>query len=131
VLAVLAAIAVAVVYGVLSEPFEFSLGLLVVAFCGGWLIGNTIAYGAWRAKEHARIRALQYAALVLSVLAWVGALLIAFYVSQARLPNASTSISSRLTLSGFANYFTGLDFTSVIHVIALALMAVMAWRGAR
>jgi len=73
---------------------------------------------------------LRWAAVAISVLAWVGALALAFTISQALLPQASTPLASRLTLSGFLDYFTGIDL-SFIHFIALALMSFMAWRGAR
>jgi len=126
-----AGIVVALAYGVLSEPFEFTLGLLVVGFAGGWLIGNAVAYGAWSGREHERVPALQWTAVALSIVSWVGALTLAFVISQALLPGATTPVASRLTLSGFLDYFSGLDLTRIIHLIALALMAFMARRGAR
>ncbi len=126
-----AGLAVALVYGILSEPFEISLGLLVVGFVGGWLIGNAIAWGAWSGKEHEARRPLQWAAVAISIVVWVGALFVAFVISQALIPDASTSLASRVTPGGFADYFFGLDLIRFIHVLALALMAFMAWRGAR
>jgi hypothetical protein len=128
---VLAAIAVALAYGVLSEPFEFSLGLLVVGFAGGWLIGNSIAYGAYAGGEHDPYPPLQWAAVVISAVAWVGALVIAYVITQLLLPQASTPLTTRLSLQGFLDYFVGLDLTRFIHLIALALMTFMAHRGAR
>jgi len=128
---IVAALGTALVYGVLSEPFEFSLGLLVIGFVGGWLIGNGIAYGVWSAKEHETIRVLRWIAVALAAIAWVGALVIAFVISQALLPQAVTPLSERVTLSGFVDYFLGLDIVRFIHVISLALLASMAWRGAR
>ena len=128
---IVAAIVTTVVYGVLSEPFEFSLGLLVIGFVGGWLIGNGIAYGSWSGREHQTLKALQWTAVVLAVIAWVGALFLAFVISQALLPQAATPLSERVTVGGFVDYFLGLDIVRFIHVIALALMALMAWRGAR
>ncbi|HEY5488819.1 MAG TPA: hypothetical protein VIK00_03190 [Candidatus Limnocylindrales bacterium] len=130
-LGVLAAIVTAIVYGVLSEPFEFSLGLLVIGFVGGWLIGNAVAYGSWSGREHETITALRWTAVALAVVAWVGALFLAFVISQALLPQAVTPLSERVTVGGFVDYFLGLDIVRFIHVIALALMALMAWRGAR
>jgi hypothetical protein len=126
-----AGVVVALAYGVLSEPFEFTLGLLVVGFAGGWLIGSAVAYGAWSGKEHERVPSLQWAAVALSIVSWVGALALAFAISQALLPGATTPLSSRLTFGGFLDYFNGLDLTRLIHLVALALMAFMARRGAR
>jgi len=128
---VLLAIGTALVYAAFAEILGFTLGLLVVGFCGGWLIGNGIAYGTWTAREHTTIKALQWTALALAVLTWIGALLLAFVISQALLPQATTPLGDRLTLGGFVDYFMGLDIERFIHVISLALMALMAWRGAR
>ncbi len=128
---ILAALGTAVVYGILSEPIEFSLGLLVIGFVGGWLIGNSIAYGTWSGREHETRKPLRWIAVALAASAWVGALVIAFVVSQALLPQAATPLSERVTVSGFVNYFLGLDIVRFIHVVSLALMASMAWRGAR
>lgn len=122
---------VAVVYGILSEPFGVFLGLLVVGVGGGWLIGNAIAYGTWIGKEHETIRALQYGAIGISVLTWIGALVLAYVISQILLPQASTPASARISIAGFFDYFGALDLTHFIHVIALVLMSFMAWRGAR
>jgi hypothetical protein len=126
-----AAAGVALVYAVLSEPLELTLGLLAIAFFGGWLIGNGVAYGAWSNKQHDTYRPLRWTALALSVGAWLVALALAYTISQALIPQASTSLSTRLTLGGFFDYLAGLEIVPVIHVIALALMAFMAWRGAR
>jgi hypothetical protein len=123
--------AVAIVYAVFAEVLSFRLGLLVIGFCGGWLIGNGMAYGRWTGREHEPVPALQWAALTISVIAWVGALVLSFAISQALLPEASTSLGERLTLANFAGYVFGFGIERIVDVIALALMALMAWRGAR
>jgi len=128
---ILAAIATAVVYGVFAEVLGFTLGLIVVGFVGGWLIGNGLAYGVWSGGEHETNRALRWTAVALAVVGWVGALVLAFVISQALLPQAATPLSERVTVGGFVDYFFGLDIVRFIHVISLALMASMAWRGAR
>lgn len=121
----------AILYGLLSEPLELTLGLLAIAFFGGWVIGNAVAYGAWSGRQHESYRPMQWIALALSFSAWIGALVLAYAISQALIPDASTSLTSRLTVSGFFDYLSGLEFVPVIHVISLALLAFMAWRGAR
>jgi hypothetical protein len=126
-----AAIIVVLAYAAFAEILQFTLGLLVVAFVGGWLIGNGIAYGAWSGREHETRRAWQWFAIATSIVAWVAAVFLAFFISQALLPAASTPLNARITLDGFLAYFNGLDVTRVVHVVALALMAFMAWRGAR
>ena len=84
-----------------------------------------------RVASTRRYRALQWFAVATSIVAWVAAVFLAFVISQALLPAASTPLSTRLTFDGFLDYFIGLDVTRVVHVVALALMAFMAWRGAR
>lgn len=121
----------AVVCSAFAEVLGFTLGLLVIGFVGGWLIGNGIAYGVWSGREHETIRALRWTAVALAALGWIGALVIAFVISQALLPQAATPLSERVTVGGFVDYFLGLDLVRLIHVISLALLASMAWRGAR
>ncbi len=128
---VLAALVVMLVYGFLSEPIELILGLLAAAFFGGWLIGNAVSYGAWSGQPHDPYRPYQWTALALTVGAWLGALILAFAVSQAFIKDSSFTLLDRLTADGFFTYLSGLEFVPVIHVISLALMAFMAWRGAR
>jgi hypothetical protein len=122
---------VVLVYAVFAEVLELTLGLLVVGFAGGWLIGNGVAYGAWSGREHEPSRALRWSAVAITMVAWVVAVFVAFVISQALIPAASTPLSSRVTLDGFLDYFNGLDVTRLVHLVALALMALMAWRGAR
>ena len=129
-LGVVAGAGVGLAYAFLTEPLELTFGLLVIGFVGGWLIGNGISYGAWRGREHEPQRSLRWAALVITTLAWIFALGLAFVISQALVPQASTTVASRITLSGFVDYFTGLE-GNFVHFIAFALMAFMAWRGAR
>ena len=126
-----AVVVVLLAYGLLSEPLEITLGLLVIGVVGGWLIGHAISYGAWQSRDHEPYRPLQWAALAFVAVAWVGALVLAFVISQALVPDSSVPLSDKLTVSGFFDYLFGLDFIPVVHVIALALMAFMAWRGAR
>ena len=127
----LTAVAVGLAYGLLSEPLELTLGLLAVAFFGGWFIGHAVEYGAWAGRPHETHRPYQWLALALSVLAWVGALVLAFAVSQALIPQSSVPLAERVTIGGFFDYLSGLEFVPVIHVISLALITFMAWRGAR
>ena len=129
---VLTGLAVALVYGVLTEPIELTLGLLAIGFFGGWLIGAAVAYGAWSGREHQGVRRLQVTAAVIAIVAWFVAVFLAFAISQAFIPQASTTLAERVNLSGFLDYFGGLDDgVRFIHVLALALMAFMAWRGQR
>ena len=56
----------------------------------------------------------------LSIVAWVGALILAFVISQALVPDSSVPLSDKLTVSGFFDYLFGLDFvpsstSSLLH----------------
>ena len=131
VLGLLAGVAIALVYGVLSEPFELTLGLIVVGIVGGWVIGAAVTAGGWAGRPHPVVRSMQVTAAAVAVVAWVVGLGIAYVVSQVLIPQASTALAERISVSGFLGYFVGLDLVRFIHVIALALMAFVAWRGAR
>jgi len=122
---------VALAYGLLSEPIEFTLGLFVVGIVGGWLIGNAVSYGAWHGKTHEAHRPLQWAAVAIAVVAWIAAVYLAFVMSQVFVPAASTPLISRIGIGGLFEYLAGLDLVPIVHIVALALMALMAWRGAR
>jgi hypothetical protein len=128
---VLAALAVALVYGFVSEPLELVPSLLAIAFFGGWLIGHAVSHGAWSNREHDADQRMQWTALALTLLAWIGALVLAFTVSQTLIPDSSLPLSTRLTVDNFFGYLGGLEFVPVIHLVSLTLMAFMAWRGAR
>jgi hypothetical protein len=118
-------------YALLSEPLEITFGLLVAGIVGGWLIGHALSYGAWNNRDHEPYRPLQWTALILCAVAWVGALVLAFVITQALVPDSSVPLGDKLTTSNFFDYLFGLDFVPVVHVLAFALMAFMAWRGAR
>ena len=128
---ILATTGVLLAYGLLTEPLELTLGLFVVAVVGGWLIGHALSYGAWGNAEHEPYRPLQWFALVLVSTAWVGALIFAFVISQGLVPNSSIPLADKLTVSNFFDWMLGQEFVPIVHVISLALMAFMAWRGAR
>lgn len=128
---VLATVGVLFAYGLLTEPLELTLGLFVVAVVGGWLIGHAVSYGAWGNAEHEPYRPLQWVALVLVAIAWVGGLVVAFVISQALVPDSSVALADKLTPAAFFDWLLGQEFVPIVHVISLALMAFMAWRGAR
>jgi len=62
---------------------------------------------------------------------WLLGLILAYILSQAFIPQASTALADRLSLGGFFDYFLGLDFARFLHLSALPLTAFMAWRAAR
>jgi hypothetical protein len=131
-LGALAALPIGVVYGIATEPFGLSWGLLAIGFFGGILIGSVVKYGAWAGVEHTPNASVSSYAGLLAVGAGILGLFVAFVVSQALYPQATTSLLERITLDGFLAYATGLfDLNRVIHGLAFAITAVAAWRWAR
>ncbi|MEA2677223.1 MAG: hypothetical protein QOJ81_1364 [Chloroflexota bacterium] len=127
----LAAAAFAVVYGLSAELVGLTFGLPIIGLLGGWLIGTAVAYGGWGELEHLPHRGLRLGAVSLAVEGWVLGVILSYILSQALIPQATTALSDRVTLGGFFDYFLGLDFARFLHVAALLLAALMAWRAAR
>lgn len=128
----LAGIAVAAVYGLAAELFGLTWGLLAVGFGGGLLIGAAITRGAWGRRRHVTARRLQVLAAAIGIGSGVVGIFVAYVVSQALFPQATTPLTDRISLAGFTGYFAGLfDTIRVIHAASLAAIAFMAWRGAR
>lgn len=131
-LGVLAGLAVAVAYGLAAELLGLTFSLPVVGLIGGWVVGMAVAYGAWGESEHAPDRVVRGGSVVIGVGAWIGGLIVAYVVSQALIQQATSSLFDRLSLSGFFDYVFGTyDFLRLLHVVALALLAGVAWRSAR
>ncbi len=127
----LAAAGFAVVYALSAELVGLVFSLPVVGLIGGWAIGTVVAYGGWGESEHLPNRGLRLGAVSLAVEGWVLGLILSYILSQAFIPQASTPLSDRLSLSGFFNYFSSLDFAWLLHLLALPAVAFMAWRAAR
>ncbi|MEP7379010.1 MAG: hypothetical protein ABI725_05540 [Chloroflexota bacterium] len=127
----LAAFAFALIYGLSAELIGLTFGLPVVALLGGWIIGTVVAYGAWGEGEHPLNRGLRIGAVALAVEGWALGLVLAYVISQALIPQASTALADRLSLGGFFDYLLGLDLVRFIHLLSLAFVALMAWRAAR
>jgi hypothetical protein len=127
----LAAAAFAVVYALSAELVGLTFGLPIIGLVGGWLIGTAVAYGGWGEFEHLPHRGLRLGAVALAVEGWLLGLILAFILSQAFIPQASTPLSDRLSLGGFFDYFLGLDFARFLHLLALPLAALTAWRAAK
>lgn len=131
-LGILAGLAVAVVYGVLTDPFGLSFGLIAVGFIGGMLIGAAVARGAWNKQPHVADRRLQLLAAVIAGGAWFVGIAVAYFMSQALYQEATTGLLERLSFGGLSEYFAGLyQINALGHAGGLAAMAFMAWRGAR
>lgn len=131
-LGLLAGLGFAAVYGLAAEPFGLTWGLIAVGFIGGVVIGGAVTRGAWGGLRHVAVRRLQLAAALIAIGSWIVGLFVAYVMSQALLPAASTSLLERLSFSGFSDYFAGLfDFVRLSHAAAVAAAAFMAWRGAR
>lgn len=127
----LAAAAFAVVYALSAELVGLTFGLPIIGLAGGWLIGTAVAYGGWGEFEHSPHRGLRWGAVALAAEGWILGVILAYILSQAFIPQASTPLADRLSLGGFFDYFLGLDFARFLHLLALPLAAFMAWRAAR
>jgi uncharacterized YccA/Bax inhibitor family protein len=131
-LGMLAGLAVAVAYGLAAELLGLTFSLPLVGLIGGWVIGTAVAYGAWGERSHLPSRSVRAGAAVVSVGGWVVGLVVAYVVSQALIPQATNALLERLAVGGFADYLFGtFDFVRVLHLVALALLAFVAWRSAR
>ncbi|CAN5764996.1 hypothetical protein BH24CHL5_BH24CHL5_05960 [soil metagenome] len=131
-LGLLAGLGMAALYGFLAEPVGLTWGLAAVGFIGGVVVGGAVMRGAWAGRPHPRSRRLRLMALAIAVGSWILGVFLAYAISQALLPQASTSVFERISLAGFSAYFGGLfDMVRLSHAAALAAMAFMAFRGTR
>jgi hypothetical protein len=127
----LAAAGFAVVYALSAELVGLTFGLPVLGLIGGWAIGTVVTLGAWGENEHPPHRGLRLGAVSLAVEGWLLGLILSYILSQVFIPQASTPLTDRLSLGGFFDYFRGLDFAWLLHLLALPAAAYMAWRAAR
>lgn len=128
----LAGIGVAFAYGLAAELLGLTWGLVAVGFIGGLVIGGAVTRGAWGKRKHIAVRRLQLTAAGIAIGSWMLGVFVAYVVSQAIFPQATTPLIDRLSFGGFSAYFAGLfDSIRFIHAASLAALAFMAWRGAR
>jgi hypothetical protein len=125
----LAGAVVALVYGVLAEIFDLSLGLVVVGLVGGFVIGAAVVSGAFGGRFHLVVPRIRWLAALLGVVSWLVAVLIGYVMSQLLFEGAATPLVDRLSVSGFLEYLNGSLFSP--SILGLAGMAFMAWRGAK
>jgi hypothetical protein len=128
-LGALAAIGLAVVYGVLWTVFQLELGLIAVAVMGGWVIGGAVSRGAWQGENHLPDLRLRLLAALLGASAWLGAAAFGYIAGQIFLPQSAQPLLDRLSFAGFAEYIAGVY--NLVHGIALATLAFFSWRSAR
>ena len=125
----LAAIGVAVVWGLLLAVLDLGLGLIAVAVVGGWVIGTVVARGAWRTPEHPRATVVQALAALLGAASWLAGWFVAYLVSLAILPASSMTFGERLEQQPFLEWLTPQVF--IVEAVELGLLAAIAWRSAR
>lgn len=131
-LGVLAALAVAVAYGLSAALFGLTWGLIAVGFVGGIVIGGAVNRGAWQGRPHVTVRRIQLMGALLALGGWILGLFLAYVISQVLLPQAGTPLLERLSFGRFSDYFLGLDEQiRFIHAASMAATVFMAWRGAR
>ena len=122
----------ALAYGLLAEPVRLTWGLIAVGFVGGIVIGAAVERGAWGRRPHVTLRRLKALAGAIALGSWIVGLFIAYFVSQALIPQAATPLLERVSFAGFSEYFAGLfEQIRVIHAASVAAMVFAAWRWAR
>ena len=124
-----ASVPVALVYGVLADPFGLSWGLIIVGVIGGFIIGAAVAQGAFNGRFHLIVPRVRWLAAVVAVVCWTGAALVAYVSSQVFYQGAATPLMDRLSVTGLIDYLNSTVFSP--SILGLAVMAFMAWRGAR
>lgn len=118
--AIAGAVAVGIVWAVLSAVLDLHIGLLVVAAFGGWLIGSAL-----RPVGQRRSRL----ALAIAAGAWVIGSVLDFVLSQVLLPNSTTPLGDRLAIGRYID-FTAATF-DLVQALAIVILLVTAWRSAR
>jgi hypothetical protein len=125
----LAMLGVAAAYGVLVYPVGLEWGLIAVGIGGGWLIGRAINHGAWHGLPHRRNWSLKILAVVLALVAWLLGMFISYALGQLLLEGATQPLLERISPAGFSQYMA--QVYAIHHGIAMAALAIMAWRTAR
>ena len=118
--AICGAVAVGIVWAVLSAVLDRHIGLLVVAAFGGWLIGSAL-----RPVGQRRSRL----ALAIASSAWVIGSVLDFVLSQVLLPNSTTPLGDRLAIGRYIDYTTATF--DLVQALAIVILLVISWRSAR
>jgi hypothetical protein len=105
------------------------VGLLAVSGLGGWLIGVSVAWGAWHRQPHRPASAPAAMAVVLAGGAWLGGLVGSWLVAMWLLPGSSRSFADRLAATPFADWLA--PQLGAMELVQLALVAGAAAYGAR
>ena len=124
-----ASVPVALVYGILADPFGLSWGLIIVGLIGGLIIGAAVVRGAFNGRFHLVVPSVRWLAAIVAVVCWIAAVLVAYVSSQVFFQGAATPLADRLSVGGFFEYFNSAVFSP--SILGLAAMAFMSWRGAR
>ena len=109
------AVPVALVYGILADPFGLSWGLIAIGIVGGALIGMAVAQGAYDGRFHLVVPRLRWLSALIAVVAWVAAAAVSYVASQVFYQAASTPLADRLSLSGFGDYLNGTVFSPSVR----------------
>lgn len=125
----IAAAGTAFVSGALSAVLDVDLGLIVVAALGGWIIGVAVARGTWRSPDHPPWSVPRAVAATLGAVAWLGAGLVDWIVSQAILPASERGLFERLAATPFLDWLA--PQLSLVDGLEVLLLVVVAWRSAR
>ncbi|MFN8519249.1 MAG: hypothetical protein U0667_07655 [Chloroflexota bacterium] len=128
-LGVVVALVVALVAGLLRSILDVTLGLVVVAGAGGWLVGAAVRRGAWSGLAHRPSPTPEVLGLSLGAAAWVAALVSSWLVAMAILPGSARSFPDRLAATPFLDWLG--PQVGLLDLLCLVLAAVLGWMGAR
>lgn len=114
----------AVGWAILRSVFDVTVGSLVVAGLGGWGIGAALR----------RTAASPVVALLVSVGAWLAALLFAWFLAMAVLPASDRSLAERLAATPFTDWLAPqlgiIEIGALVVAGAASLYAMGAGRRA-
>ena len=113
-----AVVVAAMGWSVLRGILDLSVGLLVVAAVGGWVIGAIL-------RRHPRGNLL---AASLGFAAWLASLMLTWLVTRLTLPNSSLDLAERLQQTTFLDYTAqqagALEVASFVLLLGAALISV-------
>jgi hypothetical protein len=135
----LSAAALAVAWGLFEGLLGYDVGLLVLAAFGGWLVGASVAWGAWAGARRGAsggrgngprqgVTRLRGIAAMLAIMVWPAAQVVAWIATRAALPASSLDLVGRLAATPLVD-FVG-NTVGPIALVEVLLLALVAWFAA-
>ena len=124
----LSAATLALAWGLAEGELGLDIGLLVLAAFGGWLVGASVRWGAWRGRDRRRVTGLRALAATLAILVWPVAQAAAWVATRATLPESSLDLAGRLASTPYLT-FVG-DTVGPAALAEVFLLGLIAWLAA-